>query len=462
MKKKFFRISPHLKIIQRGDEFAVYNSLNSGSLVIIDENAMYFLKKFNSLTTLEDISPEYSNEEKQSVFSLFTESHLIIPENIDERFELQINANKHSQNLREGCMISGLVLEMTKSCNFCCDYCFSRLLNHKGQRSKEVHMSLAIARKAVKELISIALKNKVNQIEIGFMGGEPLINWGVLSSTVLYAEALVKDSNITIIFSITTNGSLVSKKIAEFLSLHRFRVSISLDGPADINNLGRIYHNKIGTYNNTIEGISRLNMAGIRTTVLTTISNHNLDKLNIDFVDILIDMKVSNWGLNVEDMSSNLYTKIDKVIEKLLSLTKYSLNQGLNTAGMWYKPIYAMMNRKLSYCSATNGSFLSVETDGAVYPCSRINKQIGHIDNFNHIKNSHDYNMIGSNIVGNITYCIGCELEAMCIGGCLAVKSDSISMCNGCGLTGQNRFACDFIKKITHAILSDPLLPIIN
>jgi uncharacterized protein len=279
---------------------------------------------------------------------------------------------------------------------------------------------------------------------------------------VFYAEKSAKDYGIAVVFSITTNGSLISDKIANFFSEHKFRVSVSLDGPADVNDSSRIYGNMAGTYDDITSGIARLNKAGVGITVLTTISDCNLDRLDNKFVDLLVDSGVSNWGLNVDDMTSSLHMKTGEVIERLLSLARYALNRGLNTAGMWYKPIYAMTNRKLSYCSAADGSFLSVETDGTIYPCSRVNRRLGHIEDFIGILRSDNYLDIGTNIVGNIAHCIGCELEAMCMGGCLAIKSDKVSGCNGCGLTGRNEFACDFIKRITLAILSDPTLPMID
>jgi hypothetical protein len=91
-----------------------------------------------------------------------------------------------------------------------------------------------------------------------------------------------------------------------------------------------------------------------------------------------------------------------------------------------------------------------------------FNRRLGHVEAFGDIVRSDSYLDIGTNVAGNIALCIGCELEAMCIGGCLAIKSDKVSGCNGCGLTGRNEFACDFIKRITHAILSDQTLPMID
>lgn len=53
-------------------------------------------------------------------------------------------------------------------------------------------------------------------------------------------------SRKTISYNITSNGSLLTDEIIKFMIEHDFSLRISLDGPKEINDINRIYHDGQG------------------------------------------------------------------------------------------------------------------------------------------------------------------------------------------------------------------------
>jgi uncharacterized protein len=61
--------------------------------------------------------------------------------------------------------------------------------------------------------------------------------------------------NKKIDFSITTNGTLLTKEMAQFFRKNNFLVLLSLDGPEEIHNNFRKYPNKTGSYSDSLRGL---------------------------------------------------------------------------------------------------------------------------------------------------------------------------------------------------------------
>jgi uncharacterized protein len=74
---------------------------------------------------------------------------------------------------------------------------------------------------------------------ISFFGGEPLLAFPLIQEIVHYSEEVAQKLGKTLVFGLTTNGTLFNIDILHFLLKHNFRVIISLDGPREVHNLYR-------------------------------------------------------------------------------------------------------------------------------------------------------------------------------------------------------------------------------
>lgn len=91
---------------------------------------------------------------------------------------------------------------------------------------------------------------------IGFYGGEPLLQFDLMCRIIEYAEERMRGRPLT--FNMTTNGSLLNNKIIEYLEAHKVRTLISLDGPKEINDKNRVFKNGSGTYETVINNIKHI------------------------------------------------------------------------------------------------------------------------------------------------------------------------------------------------------------
>lgn len=123
-----------------------------------------------------------------------------------------------------------LTFEVTEKCNLKCSYCiYSDIYsNHDHRESKNMNFSMA---KNIIDYYFYTLKenNHANEkLDIGFYGGETLLNFELVKSIVSYLKTKYADK-CKYNFHITTNGVYLNLYY-DFLIKNEFNILISLDG----------------------------------------------------------------------------------------------------------------------------------------------------------------------------------------------------------------------------------------
>ncbi|WP_152224298.1 quinohemoprotein amine dehydrogenase maturation protein [Pseudomonas sp. SCB32] len=139
--------------------------------------------------------------------------------------------------------ISTVVLNVNTGCNLSCTYCYKEDLDvpTKGRR-----MSFDTARKSIDLLlVEGAVHERINVI---FFGGEPLTNLPLIKQVVEYTEAHCSELGKKVDFSMTTNATMLTEEIVDYLDQHKFGISISMDGPQAVHDRRRITVSGQGTY----------------------------------------------------------------------------------------------------------------------------------------------------------------------------------------------------------------------
>lgn len=164
----------------------------------------------------------------------------------------------HDRLNDSGVRIAGLVLLIAQTCNLKCSYCFAKA--YMGSHSDNRVMSPATARVAIDKVF----KNMPDVQRIQFFGGEPLIGFDTIKETVQACEKYCMAHQTRMpAFSITTNGTLIDQEVIGFFKAHNFSVTISLDGPQQINDKQRQFPSGKGTYDVVKEKIDLLRSTGI-------------------------------------------------------------------------------------------------------------------------------------------------------------------------------------------------------
>ncbi len=85
-------------------------------------------------------------------------------------------------------------------------------------------------------------------VHITFFGGETLMNFPLLKKVVDYAKQKASDQGRSIDFSLTTNATLLTPAIIEYLSANEIGVTVSMDGDKASHDKFRVFSNGKGSY----------------------------------------------------------------------------------------------------------------------------------------------------------------------------------------------------------------------
>lgn len=204
---------------------------------------------------------------------------LSLPQEVKELHDALINGKEHAilEKLMKRSSDSSTVtstetfctlhLLLNEKCNFHCKYCYSA----EGRSSQELSIG------QIETTLSYFLSSDraaVKDRTIMFMGGgEPVLSWTLLEQATLIAERIAKEQGITAHFSLTTNGSIMSDQMLEFLKEHDFTVQISFEILPDVQNDQR------GSYDAVERNLKRLTEYGINNYVRSTITEKNVDRI---------------------------------------------------------------------------------------------------------------------------------------------------------------------------------------
>ena len=154
----------------------------------------------------------------------------------------------------ENIQIQQLIIELTGKCNLRCKYCIYNDYYDGNRNFNTNNITFDIAKKA----IDYAYKHRHNdRFSITFYGGEPLINFDVMRQCIDYSLENLTECELG--FSFTTNLTLMTEDIAEYLGkVPNLSIVLSMDGPANIHNMARVYANNKPTFDDAYKGLKHI------------------------------------------------------------------------------------------------------------------------------------------------------------------------------------------------------------
>jgi uncharacterized protein len=178
--------------------------------------------------------------------------------------------------------LQSLVMNLTNQCNLSCQYCYEfgedKVATPEG---KPKFMDIETAKQSVDFLLEGSKGRKA--VHITFFGGETLMNFPLLKQVVAYASERAAEQGRSVDFSLTTNATLLTPAIIEFLSENQIGVTVSMDGPPDLQDKMRVFANGRGSYDIIAPRVKAL-IAGHRTRPITarvTLTNGVTDVVRI-------------------------------------------------------------------------------------------------------------------------------------------------------------------------------------
>ncbi len=221
---------------------------------IIDDVDLY-----TSAEIINKWKNKYSPEEiKKGLEEInkFKASHKLFTDIKELRLELPLDYYKLKDTLNSN--LEQLILNVTESCNLNCEYCvYSGCYIYERSHSDK-KMTFEIAKKALKFFFERNKKSEI--IAVTFYGGEPLLNFNLIQKCISFIQNnFEKKITNKLIFAITTNGTLLNRKIIDFLVKHNFSILISLDGPQEIHDRYRRYKTGLGSFSKIMKNLEFFN-----------------------------------------------------------------------------------------------------------------------------------------------------------------------------------------------------------
>jgi uncharacterized protein len=291
-----------------------------------------------------------------------------------------------------------LILQVTQQCNLRCGYCAYSGIYDKNRTHSNKRMAFDTAQKAIDFFLE--RNTELSDVVISFYGGEPLLEFELIKQCVEYAKSQVEGKRIR--FSMTTNGTLLTNRVIEFLVKNEFSLAISLDGSKQEHDANRKLANGGGSFDVIIGNIERIQKhypeyyGEVR--IMTTVNPRMNLECALEFFganDIFSDRQLIFNSMNETNLSQELsyddnYFKVRNFehIKLLFSLVgrldkKYVSPLAVSARGKLERNRKHLRERmEMGHTMHHNGPCMAgvqrlfVRVDGVLFPCERVNEML--------------------------------------------------------------------------------------
>ncbi|HIG0358546.1 TPA: thioether cross-link-forming SCIFF peptide maturase [Clostridium sporogenes] len=411
---------------KQGENYFVLD-VNSGAVYVVDE-LVYDILDEDKLKNKEEIMVKFKEKyDEEELFEAYNEIKELAEEEVlysKDQYEEIANTSMEDRDY-----IKAICLNVIHSCNMRCKYCFADEGEYNGHAGI---MSAETAKKAIDYVIKRSGPRK--NIEIDLFGGEPTLIMNINKEIIKYARENEKKWDKNIRFTMTTNATLLTPKMMDYMDKEMENIILSLDGRKEVHDKVRIKADKSGSYDDIVPKIKEMikrRTKGKTYYVRGTFTRENTDfyedvmsLVNEGFRELSLEPVVLEDGhplaIREEDLKT-IFENYDKLYEEMLRRKRdgkdefnfYHFNIDLQGGPCVYK--------RISGCGA-GFEYVAITPQGEVYPCHQfVGKEefkLGNIykDTFDEalakkFKKAHVYNK---------PKCRECWAKFYCSGGCQA------------------------------------------
>lgn len=299
---------------------------------------------------------------------------------------------------------------LTNRCNLACSYCFQ----HHFEQSFNFDAFI----KSVWELKSLL---SPKELSVMFCGGEPFVAFEEIKAVV---DFIAKEfDNIPVIFYVTTNGTLLTPDIVEYIAEKNIDISVSIDGRQDLHDKNRLFSNGQGTFDVVNKNLKLLRDNEVPVCIKTVVSD--LSTVKDTYLYIKQQWNPESFFLS-ECIGKTVIVKSQYEMEHYSRLWREIIDMELDCFfkdGTWslirfsslLKRLFAK-EKYLAFCDACNGTYC-IFLNGDIYPCYRAAEFPEFKLDAGSIKKADTLFMKGISKKVNET-CSDCGILQLCGGGC--------------------------------------------
>jgi uncharacterized protein len=331
-------------------------------------------------------------------------------------------ANEQKQRL-------SLYLLLTQYCNLGCIYCLNGVESY--QKKSLPRMKEKVAFHTVEKFLQDLAPG--GTLEIVFFGGEPLLNWPLAKKIITFCENELKTkySDRTWKYHFTTNLTVFPNDLIDWAKRYDITFLVDVDGPERVHNLTRpARHPKLNSFKRTVNNLKKLVRAGIRPSMRTTVTSHNVDYM-VETSHLHKELGASGSAfvpitpVNSDEfiMPSEWYPEPQKFVNNLIAIIESKIWEleeifPVNEIARCITP-----GRCASIaCGAPFGNTPTVDINGDVYACIYLvgikRYLIGNVFDGEYPRKDVLDSMARLANVHNVESCMRCSYRYMCSGGC--------------------------------------------
>ncbi|MDU9389929.1 quinohemoprotein amine dehydrogenase maturation protein [Pseudomonas japonica] len=322
--------------------------------------------------------------------------------------------------------LNTVVLNVNTGCNLSCTYCYKEDLD-KPSAGKRMDVETAVA--SVEMLLRESPDEPVYTVV--FFGGEPLSNRKLIEYMVDYCERRFAEAGKRVEFVMTTNATLLTEEIVDYLNAHRFGLSVSIDGPKTVHDRNRITVGGQGTYDVVRRKADMLlsrydsRPVGARVTLtkgvtdIETIWNHLFNEMGFAEVGFA---PVTSGDISAYNLSGE---ELIEVFANMKALGRRYLEAALEHRNIGFSNLHQLLtdihegHKKALPCGA-GLKMLAVDHKGELNLCHRFTGSslptFGNVHSG--VKQVELNDFLSQRLDRTNTGCDSCRIRNLCSGGC--------------------------------------------
>jgi uncharacterized protein len=323
--------------------------------------------------------------------------------------------------------VSNISLFVAQACNMACVYCYGQ----GGEYASKGMMSADVAFRAVDWLMDSSGDSE--SVNIGFFGGEPMMNFPLIKKVVRYAKWQAEKHGKKVTFGMTTNASLLTDSRIAYLKEEDIVPMVSFDGTAELQDRQRPFNNGKGSHGKVFANIRKLQKVFPQVMARATLYGDadpakvraGMEEAGIrafsmvKAAPVILDGPVNADLLEQQRVQERIISmEIGWGKDMLRDIKARNVADGMKNSKLGFF-IWQMIaaNKRHYYCGVGRG-MAAITANGDIYPCHRFAGQddmkMGNIETYQ-AGGINDYHRT---IVNNLPECKRCWARFVCGGGC--------------------------------------------
>lgn len=362
-----------------------------------------------AITTGEipDVKLPVNSEEKEVFDTLNEWSH-------------EVNPDVKSGKINFG--IRAITINVNQICNLKCAYCAAGGDGTYGQPTNQISVEKTLPQ--IKFFLD-QLKQK-QKFSITFVGGEPLLHPEAVLAIYQYVHAEAEKRDLVPGMTIVTNGTLLTGKTLEIVRSMKVQLTVSIDGPKEINDIVRPTKNNTSSTDMTLNGLKHLaenrgNIQSLGLSAVCSLQNTGMHLVYQFFKTLKPDWMEFNFAYAEKstDLQHVYISEMNKIAHEAWMAGGENELRRIKQFDHYFNLLDAQQ-RIQNHCGAGK-SYLMVDAKNKLYTCPWVvgekDEVVGENEQLDHTKLS-KY----SKSLIELNNCQSCWARHLCGGGCMYIN----------------------------------------